>query len=152
MSEELSFTINLQQEHDYCFQVKWDWASVPDVLLDSAPPLGQATGPDAERLLAAAVGDCLSASLLFCMHKFKQAPGKLRTQVTGTLARNDKGRLRVSGLDVAIHLSDPVGKIGHFDRCAQQFEDFCTVTESIRHGIPVKVHVLDSDGKLVHEG
>ena len=34
----------------------------------------------------------------------------------------------------------------------QQFEDFCTVTESIRHGIPVKVRVFDSEGKVVHEG
>lgn len=152
MSVEPSFTIDLQQEQDYRFQVKWDLGSVPDLVLDSAPPLGRATGPDAERLLAAAVGNCLTASLLFCMHKFRQAPGKMRTRVTGTLARNDKGRLRVGALDVSIQLGDPVGEIGHFDRCSQQFEDFCTVTESIRHGIPVKVRVLDSDGKLVHEG
>ena len=151
MSEQLAFTVNLQQEHDYQFEVKWDRDNIPDLLLDSAPPLGQAIGPDAERLLAAAVGNCLSASLLFCMNKFKQAPGTLRSQVTGTVARNAKGRLRIGGLDVVIHLNDPVAKIGHFDRCAQQFEDFCTVTESIRQGIPVQVRVIDRDGQVVHE-
>lgn len=132
--------------------MKFDWGDVPELGLDSAAPLGGATGPDAERLLAAAVGNCLSASLVFCMRKFRQAPGNLRTQVTGKLARNDEGRLRIGGLEVAIRLSDPVGSIHHFDRCAQQFEDFCTVTESIRQGIPVNVRVVDSDGKLVHEG
>lgn len=152
MPEAPTFTIALEQEQDYRFKVKFDWDGVPDLMLDSAPPLGGATGPDAERLLAAAVANCLSVSLLFCMRKFKQTPGSLRTEVTGTLARNDEGRLRVEGLAVAIRLSDPAETIRHFDRCTQQFEDFCTVTESIRHGIPVKVRVLDSDGKVVHEG
>lgn len=151
MSEDLAFTINLEQEQDYQFRVKFDWGNVPDLLLDSGEPLGGATGPDAERLLAAAVANCLSASLLFCMRKFKQTPGNLRTRATGMLARNDKGRLRVGGLDVAIYLSDPAEKINHFDRCTQQFEDFCVVTESIRHGIPVKVRVLDGNGKVVYE-
>ncbi len=151
MSEGLAFTINLEQEQDYQFRVKFDWGNVPDLLLDSGEPLGGATGPDAERLLAAAVGYCLSASLLFCMRKFRQTPESLCTQVTGTLARNDKGRLRVGGLDVVIRLSDPVEKIGHFDRCVRQFEDFCIVTESIRRGIPVMVHILDGHGKVVYE-
>lgn len=152
MPEAPAFTIALEQEQDYRFKVKFDWDGVPDLMLDSSAPLGGATGPDAERLLAAAVANCLSASLLFCMRKFKQTPGSLRTEVTGTLARNDEGRLRVGGLAVAIHLSDPAETIRHFDRCTQQFEDFCTVTESIRQGIPVKVRVLDGDGKVVHEG
>jgi hypothetical protein len=32
-----------------------------------------------------------------------------------------------------------------------QFEDFCVVTESIRHGIPVSVEVVDAAGRTVHE-
>jgi hypothetical protein len=39
----------------------------------------------------------------------------------------------------------------HLDRCAQQFEDSCVVTESVRRGIPVRVRVLDRDGLTVHE-
>jgi hypothetical protein len=31
-----------------------------------------------------------------------------------------------------------------------QFEDFCVVTESIRHGIPVSVEVVDAAGRTVH--
>ncbi|HET9820988.1 MAG TPA: hypothetical protein VFQ16_04115 [Burkholderiaceae bacterium] len=34
--------------------------------------------------------------------------------------------------------------VQHLDRCLQQFEDFCVVTESVRRGIPVQVRVLDA--------
>jgi hypothetical protein len=54
--------------------------------------------------------------------------------------------------DVAIRLPASVQELAHFDRCAGQFEDYCVVTESIRHGIPVPVRVLDRDGVTVHDG
>jgi hypothetical protein len=31
-------------------------------------------------------------------------------------------------------------------RCEQLFEDFCTVTESVRRGITINVNVVDSVG------
>ena len=151
MTQDLAFTVDIEQRRDYQFTIKWDRPGTQPMLTDSAPPLGQGTGPDSEALLAAAVGNCLTASLLFCMRKFRQAPGTLRTTVSGTLARNDKGRLRVAGLEVLIRMSDPVASIAHFDRCNEQFEDFCTVTESVRNGLAVKVRVLDRDGIVVHD-
>jgi len=30
-------------------------------------------------------------------------------------------------------------------------EDFCLVTDSVRRGIPVRVEILDSAGRTVHE-
>ena len=89
---------------------------------------------------------------MFCIKgKFKQNPGPIKARVTGRLERNDRGRFRIEGIDVAIQMSDDAGAIQHFDRCAEQFEDFCIVTESIRKGIPVKVSVTDAAGKLVHQ-
>ncbi|HET8695649.1 MAG TPA: OsmC family peroxiredoxin, partial [Aquabacterium sp.] len=35
----------------------------------------------------------------------------------------------------------------HLDRVLDQFEAFCTVTQSVGQGIPVKVMVSDSEGK-----
>jgi hypothetical protein len=32
-----------------------------------------------------------------------------------------------------------------------QFEDFCVVTESVRHGIPVSVKVVDAAGRTLHD-
>ena len=104
-------------------------------------------------LVAAAVANCLSASLVFCLQgKFKQKPGPIKARVSGRLERNERGRFRIEGIEVAIEMSDDASAIQHFDRCAGQFEDFCIVTESIRRGIPVKVKVTDATGKLVHQG
>lgn len=152
MSEEQPFTIRLEQVADYQFKVTFDWPNVPDLLLDEPQPLGQNAGPNAERLLSAAVANCLSASLLFCTRKFKQDAGKVTTLATTTLKRNERGRVRLGAIDVQIKLGESRDKIAHLDRCAAQFEDSCIVTESVRKGIPVRVKVVDALGALVHEG
>jgi organic hydroperoxide reductase OsmC/OhrA len=150
MSDADRFQIQLSQEEDYRFRVAFDWPGLPVLNLDAAPPLGEGSGPDAERVLAAAVGHCLSASLLFCLRKFKTHPGPIRAEVAGTLARNERGRLRVGGLEATLHLSESAAEIAHLDRCAQQFEDFCVVSDAVRHGIPITVRVLDAEGKLIY--
>lgn len=151
MTEASSFTIHLEQEQGFDFRVKFDWPENPDLLLDEPEPLGGRHGPNAARLVAAAVGNCLSASLVFCLRtKFKQAPGPLRASVTGRLARNEHGRIRIGGLSVRIELAEEAGALEHLERCLAQFEDFCVVTESIRHGIPVSVEVVDAAGRTVH--
>jgi organic hydroperoxide reductase OsmC/OhrA len=151
-SHAQNFTLRLEQQRGYEFRVKFDWPGVPDLLLDEPEPLGAKRGPNAARLVAAAVANCLSASLLFCLQgKFKQNPGRIKAEVTGRVERNERGRYRMSGIDVAISLSDEAGELQYLDRCADQFEDFCIVTESIRRGIPVAVKVTDAAGKLVHQ-
>lgn len=152
MSENLSFTLELEQLRDFEFRVKFDWPNVAELLLDEPEPLGQSAGPNAARLIGAAVANCLSSSLLFCMRKFKQTPGTLRAEVTGQLARNERGRLRIGRFDVTIRLADAAADVAHFDRCLAQFEDFCVVTESVRNGIPVGVRVVDRNGTEVFEG
>lgn len=151
MTESTAFTITLQQEEGFDFRVKFDWPDNPDLLLDEPEPLGKRHGPNAARLVAAAVGNCLSASLLFCLKtKFKQNPGPLRASVTGQLARNERGRMRIGALQVRIELAEDASALQHLERCMAQFEDFCVVTESIRHGIPVSVEVVDAAGRPVH--
>jgi organic hydroperoxide reductase OsmC/OhrA len=147
----VAFTIELEQDQDYAFRVKFDHDSVPSLLVDEIEPIGRGRGPNPDRLLAVAAANCLTASLLFCMRKFKQTPSKLRAQVIGRLTRNARGRLRVGSLAVTIQLSDPAARIAHIERCLSQFEDFCVVTESIRHGIPVEVKVIDGDGQVLHQ-
>ena len=152
MTEGASFTLTLEQEEGFDFRVKFDWPDNPDLLLDEPEPLGHRHGPNAARLVAAAVGNCLSASLLFCLKtKFKQDPGPLRASVTGRLARNERGRIRIGGLAVRIELAESADALQHLERCMEQFEDFCVVTESIRHGVPVDVEVVDAAGRLLHE-
>lgn len=152
MTEPLAFDLELVQQRDYEFTVKFDWAGVPDLLLDEPEPLGHAQGPNASRLIGAAVANCLTASLLFCLQgKFRQSPGPLRTRVHGELVRNPQGRLRIGRFDVTIQLAENASALQHLDRCLAQFEDFCVVTESVRHGIPVGVRVVDAAGQSVFE-
>jgi organic hydroperoxide reductase OsmC/OhrA len=151
MPESQTFKIELEQIEGYEFRVKFDWPDAPDLMLDEPEPLGHARGPNAARLIAAAVGNCLSASLVFCLRtKFKQNPGPVHASVTGRLERNERGRFRIGGLEVTLQLADTAASVRHFDRCLEQFEDFCIATESIRHGIPVSVKVLDAEGLTVH--
>jgi organic hydroperoxide reductase OsmC/OhrA len=150
MSESMAFDVELEQLSGYEFKVKFDNPQLAELLLDEPPPLGGDKGPNASRLIGAAVANCLSASLLFCLAaKFKQSIGPLRTQAHGTLVRNDKGRLRIGRLDVTIQIAEAVADVRHFERCLAQFEDFCVVTESVRHGIAVSVRVLDKHSTQV---
>ena len=145
---DMEFTLKLSRLQDYRFNVEFDLAGVPELQLDEPAPLGEGAGPNASRLLAASVANCLSASLLFCLNKFKQDPHGLVARVKGHMVRNEKGRLRVGGFDVDIQLEQGVERLEH---CAQQFEDFCVVTDSVRHGIPVNVRVLDATGQVIHQ-
>jgi len=145
---DMEFTLTLTRQKDYQFNVQFDLAGVPDLQLDEPAPLGAGAGPNASRLLAAAVANCLSASLLFCLGKFKQDPQGVTAKVTGEMVRNERGRLRVGGISVDIRLDQNVERLAH---CAAQFEDFCVVTDSVRHGIPVSVRVLDAAGQLIHQ-
>jgi organic hydroperoxide reductase OsmC/OhrA len=149
-TEPASFVVELTQREGLAFDVRFDWPDAAPLRLDEPPPLGHAGGPNAARLVAAAVANCLSASLLFCLTtKFHDAPGPLRATATAQLGRNDQGRVRIAGIDVVITLAESGTVLAHLPRCLAQFEDFCIVTQSVRHGIPVNVEVRDATGAVL---
>ena len=134
-----SFELRIDRVHDYEFRVRFDRPKVPDLLIDEPPPLGHETGPNPVRLLAAAIGSCLSASLLFCLSRAKIPVHDLTTDVHVDLARNDRNRLRVGRVSVRLHpaVDDP----GALASCLTTYEDFCIVTQSVREGLDVQVDV-----------
>jgi organic hydroperoxide reductase OsmC/OhrA len=142
MSETLNFGVEVEQQEGFEFRVRFDWPQVPELLLDEPEPLGNGRGLNAARLVVAAVANCLAASLVFCLKtKFRQNPGPVRAMANGRLERNELGRYRIAAIDVVLSLAEPFGEMPHQDRCLEQFEDFCIVTESVRQGIPVSVSV-----------
>jgi organic hydroperoxide reductase OsmC/OhrA len=150
MTEKLTFGLELEQQEGFEFKVRFDWPEAPELLLDEPEPLGARKGPNAARLVAAAVANCLSASLVFCLRtKFRQNPGPVRAMATGRLERNERGRYRIAAIDVVLSLAEKFGELPHQERCLEQFEDFCIVTQSIRAGIPVNVSVVDAEGKVL---
>ena len=139
-------TADLKQEQDFRFAIEFG-EGMPVVYGDEPPPLGKGTGPSPSQLLAAAVGNCLSDSLLFALRKFKQKPEPIQTAVTASVGRNSEDRLRVLGINVKLTLGAPRASLEHLDRALGQFEEFCTVSQSVRQGIPVSVEVYDSAGE-----
>jgi len=135
------FTVDLSLRDGYTFSVEFPPREGPPLVVDELPPLGEANGPNPARLLAAAVGHCLRASLLFCLRKSRIELASLRTTVEGTIVRNERGRLRIGGLRVRLapELTDEQRE--RMGRCLDLFEDFCLVTESVREGIPIEVQV-----------
>lgn len=138
-------TIRLRQRQDYQFEVDFG-GSTPALLADEPPPLGQSLGPSPVQLLAAAVGNCLSDSLLFALRKFKQQPEPLSAEVQATVGRNADQRLRVLGMQARLTLGVPAATLEHLDRVLASFEGYCTVTQSVAQGFPVEVQVFDATG------
>ncbi|KAF1721264.1 OsmC family protein [Pseudoxanthomonas wuyuanensis] len=150
MSDTQEFSITLEQESDYVFRISFDDTPIPSLVTDESPPLGGDAGPNPSRLLTAAVANCLSASLLFALRKFKNTPGKIVTRATAHMARNEHGRLRVESVDATITLPGLAQDYQQLPRVLAQFEDFCIVTESVRAGVAVNVSVQDQDGTQLH--
>ena len=144
--------VHLSLESGLRFLVDFDLAGVPTMTTDAMPPLGQGRGPDSERLLMAAVANCLSASLAFSLHKYRNADVPMRTRADARLTHNEGGRLRMHSMAVDIHLGAPAGNIRLLDRALSQYQDFCTVTASIRAAFPILVRVFDSEGTLLSGG
>lgn len=150
MSEAQQFSFTLEQQEDYAFLIRFD-QDIPPLLSDEPPPLGKDAGPNPSRLLAASVANCLSASLLFALRKFKNNPGPITTVVTAHMERNEAKRLRVGRVEVVIQIDSPAEGLEHLDRALDQFEDFCVVTQSVRSGFPVTVTVRDGAGKVIKQ-
>lgn len=143
MADTISVTIT--QKENYQFLVDFG-AAIPSMLADEPAPLGKGNGPAPTHMLAAAVANCLSASLLFSLKKFKQDANGITTTATCVVDRNAENRLRVVRIDVAIQLGKSGAELEHLDRVLGQFEGFCTVTQSVQAGIPVAIAVTDSKG------
>lgn len=102
---------------------------MPVLTSDEPVPLGTGLGPSPVQLLCAAVGNCLSDSLLFAFRKFKQAPEPIQCEVQAQVGRNEQGRMRV----------------------LSQFKEFCTVTQSVGLGIPIHTRVMDIHGVILKD-
>lgn len=137
--EEGDFKTKIEMVEGYKFRVHFDNERADDFYMDEPKPVGTGEYPNAGKFLAAAVGNCLCASLAYCVRRHKAEVFSLRAEVFTTLSRNEKGRFRITHISVKLHpeVSDPVV----LERCRDMFEDFCIVTASVRNGVPVDVEL-----------
>ena len=140
MSIASRFTIELVQLDGFEFEARFDKPQFMPLRFDEPLPLGQDVAPNAARVLAAAVGNCLSASLVFCLKRAHVATTGVRATVQVEIVRNEQRRLRIGKIDVDLHTGLPPGDPA-LAACLSTFEDFCIVTQSVRHGVEVNVQV-----------
>jgi organic hydroperoxide reductase OsmC/OhrA len=146
MSETICVTITRREK----YKLLVDFGeNIPQAIADEPPPLGDGAGPSAERLLAAAMANCLCASLAFAINKFMGDPGHMTCTATCETGRNENNRLRVTHVKVDITLGAKSEELPHLGRALAQFEEFCTMSQSVRAGIPFAVSVRASDGLLL---
>lgn len=142
-----TFTVNLKLLENYLFQI--DFGEFGSLLSDEPEPLGGGEGPSPAGLLAASVANCLSASLLYALRRHKEDPGELTATITGRFGRVEKF-LRVTHFDVQIRLGTNKDALPSLEGAVAQFENYCTVTQSVRRGIEVDIEIIDNAGALVH--
>nr|VFK47452.1 MAG: Uncharacterized OsmC-related protein [Candidatus Kentron sp. TC]VFK61481.1 MAG: Uncharacterized OsmC-related protein [Candidatus Kentron sp. TC] len=152
MSEEIGrFTIEMEHLEGFEYKVKFDWPQPDELLMDEPAPLGGQKGPNASRLLAAAVGNCLTASLMYCTGKHEPPDQGAKTKITCKMARNEKKLMRVGGMEVDITVNGEMEKAERLKRCLALFEDFCVVTASVKKGIPIQVTVRNESGEILKQ-
>jgi uncharacterized OsmC-like protein len=143
---DTTIQVTLVQQHDYRFDIHFG-GDVPVLTGDEPAPLGTGLGPSPVQLLSAAVGNCLSDSLVVCAAQVQAGarahplPGDGRRS-----AATPEGRMRVLTMKAVLTLGVPAASLEHLERVLGQFEAFCTVTQSVGQGIPITVEVLDSTG------
>jgi uncharacterized OsmC-like protein len=147
---EKTITVYLQQQSDYRFEIHFE-DNMPVLTSDEPVPLGTGTGPSPDQLLCAAVGNCLSDSLLFAFRKFKQTPEPIQCEVQAQVGRNEQGRIRVLKIAAKLKLGVAGAQLEHAERVLSQFEEFCTVTQSVGQGIPIHTRVLDVHGVVLKD-
>jgi uncharacterized OsmC-like protein len=128
---EKTITVELRQRSNYQFDIEFS-EGMPQLMSDEPAPLGEGKGPSPVQMLAASVGNCLSDSLFFALAKFKQKPEPIHTTVNALVGRN-------------------AGKLEHLDRALKQFQEFCTVTQSVGQGIPIHIRVMDATGLILKD-
>jgi len=145
ISEPRSHRITVRLVRDYQFVAEVDGHPNALIRFDEPEPLRSNRAPNAAAVLGAAVGNCLATSLAFCLRKSHVTIEDLTAHITTHVARNEKGRFGIIGIDVDLEPDVSGSDAVRLARCGELFEDFCIVTESVRKGIPVNVSVLVGD-------
>ena len=142
-SQRFEYELNMVKLDDYKFIVDFNEDSIKDLLMDESEdiPGGEGKGPTASMLLAAAIGNCLSASLYFCLTKKKNTVNELKTKVIVFRERNKEGFWRISEAKVIITPDIENAEDSSVQRCIEIFRKYCVVSSSIEEGIKIDVTV-----------
>lgn len=140
---ERAFRVDLRHLGGYRFESRASEDRRPHggpLTSDEPDPVGEASAPATPALLGAAVGHCLSASLLESLRHAHVPVADCAAEVVTIVRPNDDGRPRIDHLDVVIRPVLPSDS-PRTRRCEEVFERNCTVTSSVRDGVDIRVRV-----------
>jgi uncharacterized OsmC-like protein len=149
MPEPADLHVRLEQAEDFSFRLSFPGTPLDTWMTDLASPTGHDRGPDPDHMLLAAIGNCLVASLLFALRKHHNMPGTLMAEISARPMRNAEGFLRLPQVGVELTIPGQSQDYRNLERVLEQFENFCTVTQSVRQGIDVQLTVKDGDGRVL---
>jgi uncharacterized OsmC-like protein len=140
---ERRFAVRLTHRGRYRFRSQASEDGVlhgQEFVSDEPDPVGENSGPSTPALLASALGHCLSASLLEALRHAHLNVRGCETDAVAIVRPNDEGNPRIDHVDVTIRprLAESSPRM---QRCADVFENHCTVTQSVRRGVDVRVQV-----------
>jgi uncharacterized OsmC-like protein len=141
--QELKSITEIEWQKGMQFTAKFDLPEVKELIMDEPAEFGgEGLGPNASRVLASAVGQCLSTALIFCLNKARIPVEGVKTEIETKIARNEDDLLRVQNIEVnmKLKLQDP-SEVEKSQRCQELFQKYCIVTDSIRNGININVNV-----------
>ena len=143
MSKEGTSKAKITLEKDMIFKCDIGNMKLEDCYIDETNVHeADMLGPNPTRLLANAILGCLSASFIFCLKKRNLTIDDLTAEAEVTIGRKEKGFLRITKIEVKItpKIDDPEVR-KRADQCKKMFENYCTVTASVREGINVEVNL-----------
>jgi organic hydroperoxide reductase OsmC/OhrA len=141
--EERRFAVSIKHDKNYQFlsQASEDGRVHGGPFRSDEPdPVGDDAGPATPALLGAAVGHCLSASLLETLKRSRLDVCAFETEAVAVVKPNAEGLPRIDHVDVVLK---PVlsARSPRTVRAEEVFENHCTVTSSVKRGIDVRVRV-----------
>ena len=84
-------------------------------------------------MLVSAAANCGRQPVVFTA-QIQASPEPIRAEAVGRIERNAGGRLRMSTIEVTLHLGRKAAEMDHLQRVLDTFEEFCTVSQSIKTG------------------
>ncbi|HUY01083.1 MAG TPA: OsmC family protein [Candidatus Deferrimicrobium sp.] len=142
--EVFKIIVSLEWLEDLTFKLNFENPSLPELLIDETHDNNslEAIGPNPARLLLSAILGCLNASFAFCLKKSRVPLKTMKAKGELTIQRNEEGFLRVSQMNIELTPEIEIEKgVPRLEKCIEIFHNYCTITESVRQGIPVNVTI-----------
>src|ERR1035437_448487 len=124
------FQVEIAQTLDFEFEATFDKPQYLHLSLDAPAPVGKDEVPSPSRILAAAIGHCLSSGLLYCARKAHLEMGPIQATVRTEIVRNERGLPRIGAVEVEIDPHVDEDQKERAARCVEMFQDVCMVSES----------------------